>query len=215
MSRKPPAKAKPMIGSLAELASLPGMPSEPTIRKLIEKHSDFPILKRGKNGDAYEFDLGVAAQFILGLREKENEEARSRAEEVRQFGLDLLGPDAVALDASQVGLSAKERKDLLEEELVAIKLAKERRELVRKVSVEAALAEFLIWLGQRQSNFSARLAKRADVPRDVLLAVDRLMEADRAEIAARMEQMKDAGDVSDDRAAGTGDTEQGAADPGV
>lgn len=203
---KPRPPAKPMIGSLQELVSLPGMPSEPTIRKLIDKHGDFPILKRGKNGDAYEFDLGAAAKFILGLREKEEEEARARAVEVRQFGLDLLGPDAAALSADQVGLSAKERRDLLEEELVAIKLAKERRDLVRKTSVEAALAEFLVWLAQRQSTFSARLAKRADVPRDVLLAVDRLMEADRAEIAARMEKMKDAGDL---------DSEQGAADPGI
>jgi hypothetical protein len=198
-----------VIGSLQELTSLPGMPSEPTIRKLIDKHSDFPILKRGKNGDAYEFDLGEAAKFVLGLREREEEEARARAAEVRQFGLDLLGADAVALDADQVGLSAKERKELIEEELAAIRLAKERRELVRKASVEAALADFLVWLGQRQASFSARLAKRADVPRDLLLAVDRLMESDRSEIAARMEQMKDAGDGSDS------DAETRAADPAV
>lgn len=189
-----------MIGSLAELVSLPGMPSEPTIRKLIDKHSDFPIRKRGKNGDAYEFDLGEATEFILGLRSKEEEEARARAAEVRQFGLDLLGADAVALDASQVGLSAKERKDLIEEELAAIRLAKERRELIRKSSTEAAIAEFLIWLGKRQETFSARLAKRADVPRETLLAVDRLIAADRAEIAARMEKMKDAGDPNGDPA---------------
>lgn len=201
MSSKAPA-AKTMIGSLQDLVSLPGMPSEPTIRKLIDKHADFPILKRGKNGDAYEFDLGAAAKFIVGLREKEETEARARAEEVRQFGLDLLGPDAVALDAAQVGLSPAERKALLEEELAAIKLRQIRGELVKKASVEAALAEFLVWLAQRQASFSARLAKRADVPREVLLAVDRLMEADRAEIAARMEQMQDAGDQNDEPVAG-------------
>lgn len=187
-----------MIGSLQELASLPGMPSEPTVRKLIAKHADFPILKRGTNGDAYEIDLGEAASFILGLRQKEEAEARSRAEEVRQFGLDLLGPDAVALDASQVGLTGKERRELLEEEVAAIKLAEKRRELVRKASVEAAIAAFMVWLGQRQASFSARLAKRADVPREVLHAVDKLIEADRAEIAAKMEAMKDAGDQDGD-----------------
>lgn len=183
-----------MIGSLAELVSLPGMPSEPTIRKLIDKHSDFPILKRGKNGDAYEFDLKVATEFILGLRAKEEEEARARAAEVQQFGFDLLGPDAVALDAGQVGLSAAERKALLEEELVAIKLAEKRGQLVRKASVEAALGTFLTWLGQRQDSFSRRLAKRVDVPREVLTAIDRLVEADRKEIAAQMEKMSDVGE---------------------
>jgi hypothetical protein len=187
-----------VIGSLAELASLPGMPSEPTIRKLIAKHADFPILKRGTNGDAYEFDLGDAAKFIVGLREREEIEARQRAEKVRQFGLELLGADAVALDASQVGLSAAERRDLMAEEVEAIKLARHRGELVRKASVEAAIAEFLVWLAERQKSFTARLAKRADVPREVLTSIDRLIEADRNEIASRMEKMKDAGDAGGD-----------------
>lgn len=183
-----------MIGSLAELASLPGMPSEVTLRKMIADNPEFPMLSRGKNGVAYEFDLAEAARFVCELRQREEDAARARAEEVRQFGFDLLGPDAAAADAPTLGLSASERKALLEEELVAIKVAERRGDLIRKASVEEALAALLIWFRERGRTFSGRLAKRVDVPRDLLAAIDNLMEADQRELADRMERI---GDVSD------------------
>lgn len=120
-----------MIGSLGELATMAGMPSEVTLRKMIAEHADFPIISRGKNGVSYEIDLAAAAAFVVGIRSKEEEIARSRAEEVRQLGFDLLGPDA-AVREEQIGLTAAERKALLEEELAAIKVAERRGELVRK-----------------------------------------------------------------------------------
>lgn len=178
-----------MIGSLGDLAAMPGMPSEPTIRKLIAAHADFPILKRGTNGSAYEFDLSAAHGFILALQRREEEAARARAEEVRQFGLQLLGDDAASAKPEAVGLSPTERLALLQEELVAMKVAKERGELVRKDSVEAALGELISWYAQAGRTFAARLAKRVDVERDVIAAIDRLMTADQAELAARMEKM--------------------------
>lgn len=180
-----------MRGSLAELASLPGMPSEPTIRKLIADNEDFPILSRGTNGRAYEFDLSEAAEFIRGLQRRAEEEARARAEEVRQFGLELLGADAAAASAP-AGLSAADRKAMLEEELVAIKVAERRGELVRKGSVVTAVNEFVMFVARRLETMPDRLAKRADVPRDTLLALGRLIDQDRRDIAAAMEKMKDA-----------------------
>jgi hypothetical protein len=53
-----------MIGSLKELARRPGVPSEVTIRKMIDRYSDFPIVERGKNGRKYRIDLEVAEAFI-------------------------------------------------------------------------------------------------------------------------------------------------------
>lgn len=178
-----------MIGSLGELAAMPGMPSEPTIKKLIAAHGDFPILKRGTNGSAYEFDLAAAHGFILGLQRQEEEVARQRAEEVRQFGLALLGDDAASAVPESVGLTPSERLAMLQEELVAIKVAKERGELIRKASIEAALGEVVIWFAQTGRTFSSRLAKRMDLSRDQIAAIDKLMEADQTELAARMEKM--------------------------
>ncbi|MDX3885997.1 MAG: hypothetical protein QHC65_16355 [Sphingomonas sp.] len=187
-----------MIGSLSELALLPGMPSEPTIRKLIEAHSGFPILRRGTNGRAYEFDLGEAAEFIRGIQRREEEEARARNEEVRQFGLSLLGDDAASATATPAGLSAAERKAMLEEELVAIKVAERRGELVRKAGVVAAVNDFVLMVARRLETLPDRLAKRADLPREALLSLERLIEIDRREIADAMEKMKDAAPNSQD-----------------
>lgn len=182
-----------MIGSLGELATMAGMPSEVTLRKMIAEHADFPIISRGKNGVSYEIDLAAAAAFVVGIRSKEEEIARSRAEEVRQLGFDLLGPDA-AVREEQIGLTAAERKALLEEELAAIKVAERRGELVRKASMEEALGAALVWFAERGRSFSARLAKRVEVSREVITAIDALIAADQRELANRMGRISDRGD---------------------
>lgn len=54
-------------GNLRQLAARPGMPSEPTIRKLIASRADFPILRQAGLGvsHGYLFDLDAAEAFIL------------------------------------------------------------------------------------------------------------------------------------------------------
>lgn len=177
-----------MIGSLGELATLPGMPSEPTLRKIIANNPDFPVLKRGKNGDAYEIDFDQAVEFMRALKAKEDQAARARADEVRQYGLELLGEDAAAA-TDQAGLSSAERNLLLQEELTAMKVAEKRGELIRKASVEETLGTLLVWFREKGKSFSARLARRHDVPRDLLTAIDEMMEADQHELADRMSRM--------------------------
>jgi hypothetical protein len=51
-------------GTLADLAALPGMPSQPSLQRFIASRLDFPVLQRGRNGVAYEFDLDAAAAFV-------------------------------------------------------------------------------------------------------------------------------------------------------
>ncbi len=163
---------------------------------MIAENPDFPVLARGKNGVAYEFDLAAAALFVRGIREREEQIARARSEEVRQFGLQLLGEDSAATQ-EQIGLSPSERKALLEEELIAIKVAERRGDLIRKSSVEEALGTLLIWFQGQGKSFTARLAKRHDVPRDLLVAIDAMIEQDQRELADRMERIADiAKDVS-------------------
>lgn len=198
---------RPVIGSLADLVSMPGMPSEPTLRKMIADNPEFPVLARGRNGVAYEFNLAEAALFVRGLREREEQAARARAEEVRQFGLQLLGEDA-AVEPERAGLSPSERKALLEEELVAIKVAERRGDLIRKASVEESLGQLLVWFQAQGKSFSSRLSRRHDVPRDLLAAIDALIEQDQRELADRMERIaevgKDAASGPDDPAVRNG-----------
>lgn len=187
--------AEPVLVQLGELATVPGMPTEATLRKIIRDNADFPVVSRGKNGVAYEIDLERAVRWIRDNEEKRLQAQRERQDEVQQFALDLLGPDA-ARDQEQKGLSAAERKQLLEEELVAIKLAERKGELIRKASVEDALTALIVKDAHRRSSFSARLAKRIELRRDVIIAIDALMEIDRKAFAADLETMSETGNAA-------------------
>lgn len=195
-----------VTGTLGDLAAVPGLPSEPTLRKLIRENPDFPVVSTGKNGVAYEIDVEAAIEWLKAHEEKRREAERQRGEQVRQFALDLLGPDAAAVGV-EAGLSPAERKALLEEELVAMKVAQRRGELVRKSSVEAAFAAVFDLLNQQRRGLSARLAKRTDLTRAQQVAIDQLLERDLNELADKFEEMS-----RNDHSPGDPDT---GPDPGV
>lgn len=189
-----------ITGSLGDLAAVPGVPSEPTLRKLIRENPDFPVVSTGTNGHAYEIDIAEAIAWLRSHEEKRREAERARSAEVRQFALDLLGPDAAS--QPREGLSIGERKQLLEEELIATKLAEKRRELVRKDAVEAAFSAVFDLLSEQRRTLAARLAKRTDLSRRQQTLIDEFMEADLHLLATRFEEMGRSGAVPD----GTFDT---------
>lgn len=181
---------------------MPGMPSEPTLRKMIAERPDFPLVSRGTNGVAYEIDLEQAFAFVRGIEAEKRAAIESRNIEIRQLGFELLGEDAASAATANSGLSSDDRKRLLEEELAAIRVAERRRELVRKAPVIAAVGDLVLFIAEKQKTLADRLGKRAHVPREVLAALDRLVEQDRRDIAARMERAVDAfsGDSDTDTA---------------
>ncbi|MEA3033689.1 MAG: hypothetical protein QOH86_1705 [Sphingomonadales bacterium] len=180
-----------MRGNLADLAAT-GLASEPTLRRWIAAEPDQPwIIKRGSNGDAYEIDLVEAAKAFRAREEARMEAARRRAEEINQLGLDL-GLSGNAEEA--IGLSIAERRQLLEEEMVALKLGKARGELVSLAEAKAAFGDVLVKFGQRLDSFSARLAKKVDLERHQIGAIDRQIASDRSELADMMERMELGGD---------------------
>lgn len=175
-----------MRGTLAELAAIAGMPSEPTLRKMMASDPGFEgILKRGSNGDAYEIELDVAARYIIGREQMKEDQQRARQSELAQLGLDL------GLSSANVapGLTIADRKALMEEEMVAIKLAEKRRELVEKASVEGAIAQLLVWHQQQQDTFTARLAKRLDLTRQQQVDISNFVRSDLAEFARRLREL--------------------------
>lgn len=184
-------------GSLGELASMPGMPSEPTLKKMLAEHAAFPVLKRGKNGVAYEFDLVAAHQFVIAVRAAEEEAARSRAAEVHQLGLELMGGQSLA-GSSEAGLSAADRKAMMEAEILANRLGKDRGELVLKGSVEAAMAAVFQLLNGKYLSFGARLSKRIELTREQIAIVEQMAERDLVELASKFEEMGGTGDATCD-----------------
>lgn len=184
-----------MIGNLSELAMMPGMPSEPTIKKLIDENPEtkdspgFPIITRGDRGVAWEIDLVAAATFIRELQRRAEERARARAAEVNQLGLNLLGADAASIRNDRVELSSADRRALMEEELVAIKLAEKRGELIRKDEAEQAVSQLAVAFVDRLSSLVARAAKRIELPRETQVQLQKLIDGDRAWIALQLDRM--------------------------
>lgn len=181
------------MASLGEFCSIPGVPSEPTMRGLIRDNPDFPA-KVGTNGKSYEIDVRAAIAWLQEREAKRVEAQRAHAEQVVQLGLELLGEGAAA-DVSQVGLSAEERRKLLEEELYAIKVAERRGELIRKADVEAAIIDVLATDARKRGEFMARLAKRVRLSREVIVAGELLMELDRKQFAAALKAITEMGDA--------------------
>lgn len=200
----PPSPAPPRVtGNLADLAAT-GIASEPTLRKWIASQPDQDwILKRGSNGDAYEIDIAGAIAAFQAQEEEKAQAARERADQIRQMALDL-GVGSGAVGQSAVELSIAERRQLLEEELVAIKLSRARGELVSYASACAAFGDVLVKIRQRGRTFAARLAKKVDLTRDQIAAIDRLVDSDHGEMAALFERLEDdlRGDGSEDAGAG-------------
>lgn len=178
----------PVLGTLGDLAAVPGMPSEPTLRKIIRENPDFPVVSVGSNGVAYEIDVEQAVLWLRKRQEDDREAARARSAQVAQFALDLLGRDAAAAPG-EAGLSPVERKQLLEEELVAIKVEERRGQLIRKDSVEEALGSVVVMDRELRKSFAARLSKRIELTRDLIAAIDALNEKDQRDLAARMEKI--------------------------
>ena len=187
-----------MLGNLADLAAT-GLASEPTLRTWIKSQPDQPwIIKRGDRGVDYEIDIPQAIEAWQGEEARKTEEARKRAKDLQQLGFDL-GVGAAPHDGTV--FSVKERTALLEEELIAIKLQKERRELIPFAEVEATVGDVLAHFRQRGDTFAARLGKRIDLTRDQITAIERLVRADQAELATMMENWRPKG--GDDAPAAT------------
>lgn len=176
-----------VIASLEEFCAIPGVPSFPTVRKLIQNNPDFPA-KAGTNGKAYQIDVAKGIAWLQAQEESRVEEQRRHAEEVKQFGLELLG-DGAATDLQQVGLTADERKKLLEEEFFAIKVREKRGELIRRAEIEAAASDVIVTDARRRSTFMSRLAKRVELTREQIAAGEALMDMDRKAFASDIERL--------------------------
>jgi hypothetical protein len=184
-------------GNLADLAAT-GLASEPTLRKWIAAEPDQPwIIKRGSNGDAYEIDLAGAVEAWQRQEAAKTAAARERAAQLQQLGLDLgVGSTARPDEDGGFAFSIAERRQLLEEEFVAMKLAEKRGELVRFADVAHEFGEVLVLVRQQRESFAARLAKRVDMSREQLAAVEKLMTADHKALAQTLERWGLGGDAS-------------------
>lgn len=178
-----------MRGNLADLAAT-GIASEPTLRKWIAAEPDQQwIIKRGSNGDAYEIDIPGAVEAFRAKEERAVQAARERADSINQLALEL-GIRSLDKDQPAAELSILERRQLLEEEIIADKLARQRGELISFVDAAAAFRDVLVRFRQQGETFAARLSKKVDLSREQIAAIDAMASADLGRLADWMEGLE-------------------------
>jgi hypothetical protein len=172
--------------TLEEFAALDGVPGRDVLRRIIKDNDDFPATP-GTNGVAYQIDVAAAIEWLRSRDDRRRAAEEQRAAAARQLALDMLGADAVSnVDR---GSTPSERKALLEEEFYAIKVAEKRGELIRKDSIEGAIADVLSTDAQQRRSFVARLAKRLSLTREQLHEAELMMEQDRRQFAAALNSL--------------------------
>jgi hypothetical protein len=179
--------------TLEEFAALDGVPGRDTLRRMIKENPDFPA-KPGSNGVAYEIDVERAIEWLRGRDQRRRTEQEEREAAARQLALDMLGTDAAAdLDRGQ---TVGERKALLEEEFYAIKVAEKRGDLIRKDSIEAAIADVIVTDARRRGTFVSRLSKRVTLTREQIAAAEAMIDLDRAAFANELQALAAPGGAS-------------------
>lgn len=159
--------------SLSEMANILSV-SEPTLRRRLVDAPPGVILKRGTHGDAYEIDPTACAAWWQALKAADDAEAAQRRERISALQFELLGDDAALADANLGTISATEQRAALEAELAAIKLGKERGELVRADEVLARLSEFMQATAASFTDLPVKLSRRVEVPAEVLAMLNTL-----------------------------------------
>ncbi len=177
-----------MTMTLEEFAALDGVPGRDVLRRMIKDNADFPA-KPGSNGVAYEIDVGLAIEWLRTRDDRRRADEEERAAAARQLALDMLGADA-ASNPDRAG-SVSERKALLEEEFYAIKVAEKRGDLIRKDSIEAAIANVLVVDARSRTSFMGRLAKRTSLSRDAIAAGEALMLHDMKQFAEALSALSE------------------------
>jgi phage terminase Nu1 subunit (DNA packaging protein) len=134
--------------------------SAPTMRGWIK--DGCPVYRQGDRGVGYALSLRAINGWLEERRSTAEAEAEKKARQDQQLALELLGTDSLTGNgpAATARMTPAQQKDALEAELRAIKVARERRELVRADLVALEWAKSNAVIAQRLRGLPDKLAQR-------------------------------------------------------
>lgn len=142
-----------------EMANALGV-SKPTLRDWITKWEDFPVVARGSNGVAWQFDTQAVISFVADRREQEAAANARRIEQLGQIALPLGGP--VTSDGNEMPLA--EMAQLYKLARAADDLALSRRQLLRPADVRPLVSDLLTRLRHQMTALPRQWAARHNLP---------------------------------------------------
>ena len=178
------------VRSLSETARFFSV-SDPTVASWIR--GGCPVLEGGRSGVPYKLSLRAVAAWRQGQAEAEAEAAEARAKADQQLQMELLGDSSAlaGMSGAEGGkVSPRDKAALIEAELKAIRLAKERRELVSADEVRMGLAAAMAVIRDGMLSLPDRLSNTLELSEADIVALVEEIEAtlnDAADQVARLE----------------------------
>lgn len=174
------AEDTPTLVNQNELAELLDV-SLPTLRALI-RDSNFPVVSRGSNGIAYEFDAASVARWKSDNADRLEAERVARADELAEMKLDLFG--GMTVDPARAGMSPRDQAAAIAAEIAATNLARSRRELVPATEVAECLGRAFGILRREMMDIAALVSQRHGLDRIVRASLDAAIRAALTKCAA-------------------------------
>lgn len=170
-----------LVVNLEQLATVLGV-SLPTMRQLLRRYPDFPVVERGTNGRAWQFDKDAAVAFVQGKR-AEKAAAHDKLLSQVQLPLDALLPpeERTASPADRLALA---RAMKAEDEV-----ARARGELVFKPELRPLVTEAWAGVAKFLAALPETIGRRYNLPEAAVRDIRRLVEEQQDRTVAALREL--------------------------
>lgn len=143
--------------NLDETSELIGV-SLPTLKKLLKSNEDFPVLKFGRNGVAYELDIRAVKNWLEKHESEKAEADAARRAELGALQEELFGR---SIDGDAVlSLTPEQRAKVADAKFKENRLAEQQGRLVEANAVRQVAEYVLMTFRQELQGLPVRLSKR-------------------------------------------------------
>ena len=152
--------------NLAEMADVLGV-SLPTMREYIKRWPDLPVIERGGQGAAWQFDAPAVAAFVKAREDEEKEAREQRNASLAQMS---LPDDLFAADPQTAGMSATDLGKYYRALREGDELAKSRRLTISIGEGRQHLEPAWAFLSQEMRAVPGIIGREFNLPHDLVRA---------------------------------------------
>lgn len=171
------------LNDLAEVTEI----SATTLRKLIARHADFPVLERGSNGVPYSFDAHQVKAWLDHHQSEKDAATEAHRDDLAALQLELYG--APVDDEAITQLTPQQRQQLAGAKLRENQLNEQQGLLVRADEVEATLDAALAILRKDMQALVDQIARELSLERAPRNAVADRVKAALDRCATKIERL--------------------------
>lgn len=193
-----PAAADGVIGKAALCEALGW--TRPRLDRRLDSDESFPVARRGTRAGGWEFDLAAVQSYLSGgtpapasaKRAAKSGATKATAEAANQY------PGAKYTQVPPAGVeplthsgeqTARQRRDMVQAEILEDQLRRNRGELVQAEVVRQMLTTMLVHLGQGLDRMSDLLVKRLQLPEQYSDEIRLVTDDLRVQMAAELRML--------------------------